>query len=244
MLGTAYGVLEAEIAVAVGRFRGLRSAVVGEGEAASSLAAEPPPPPARSHFREGFATRQRAHFDSWPSFRSLPDLLDTPALPGQAIIVDHVGGHLGVGQYAGKQAETLPVWKKNMQDLAGCSNVVVKLGGLGMTSFGFDFHLREAPPSSQELAAEWKPYIETCIELFGPDRCMFEMQLPGPTSSGAATPSCGTPSSSSPTPPRPRKDRALQRHRGARVQVISLSLAGPRPPARSSLRSADLQSAS
>ena len=74
--------------------------------------------------------------------------------------------------------ETLPVWKKNMQDLAGCPNVIVKLGGLGMTSFGFGFHLREAPPSSQELAAAWKPYIETCIELFGPDRCMFESNFP------------------------------------------------------------------
>jgi L-fuconolactonase len=47
-----------------------------------------------------------------------------------------------------------------------------------MTSFGFDFHLRDVPPSSQELAAVWKPYIETCIELFGVDRCMFESNFP------------------------------------------------------------------
>ena len=34
------------------------------------------------------------------------------------------------------------------------------------------------PPSSEELAALWRPYIETCIELFGPQRCMFESNFP------------------------------------------------------------------
>ena len=47
-----------------------------------------------------------------------------------------------------------------------------------MTSFGFGFELRDAPPSSHELAAAWKPYVETCIDLFGPDRCMFESNFP------------------------------------------------------------------
>ena len=175
--------LEAEIAVAGGRFRGVRYGTSWDEGAAGKHVSRPIP----RHrlldpkFREGFAELGKLGltFDSWHFFPQLPDLLDLArAFPGQTIIVDHVGGHLGVGQYAGKQAETLPVWKKNMQDLAGCPNVIVKLGGLGMTSFGFDFHLREAPPSSQELAAAWKPYIETCIELFGPDRCMFESNFP------------------------------------------------------------------
>jgi hypothetical protein len=34
-----------------------------------------------------------------------------------------------------------------------CPNVNIKLGGIGMTSFGFDFHERDVPPSSEELAA-------------------------------------------------------------------------------------------
>ena len=34
------------------------------------------------------------------------------------------------------------------------------------------------PPSSEEAAAAWRPYIETCIEAFGPDRCMFESNFP------------------------------------------------------------------
>src|SRR6202008_3513127 len=84
----------------------------------------------------------------------------------------------GVGQYEGKNAEIMPQWKKSIAELAGCPNVNIKLGGLGMTSFGFDFHFRDAPPSSQELAATWKPYIETCIEVFGPGRCMLESNFP------------------------------------------------------------------
>ena len=34
------------------------------------------------------------------------------------------------------------------------------------------------PPSSEEAAAAWRPYIETCIEAFGPSRCMFESNFP------------------------------------------------------------------
>ena len=109
----------------------------------------------------------------------LADLVDLArAFPNQAIIVDHVGGVLGVGQYAGKSAEIIPVWKKSIAALAQCPNVNMKLGGLGMTSFGFGFHERDAPPSSQELADTWRPYVETCIEAFGPTRCMFESNFP------------------------------------------------------------------
>jgi len=42
----------------------------------------------------------------------------------------------------------------------------------------FGFHERDRPPSSQELAATWRPYIETCIEAFGAERCMFESNFP------------------------------------------------------------------
>jgi len=51
----------------------------------------------------------------------------------------------------------------------------------------FDFHKRETPPLSEELAAAYKPYLETCIAAFGPDRGMFESNFPpdGVTSSYA-----------------------------------------------------------
>jgi hypothetical protein len=56
--------------------------------------------------------------------------------------------------------------------------VVVKLGGLTMYVSGFDFHRRPKPPGSEELARTWRRYIETCIEAFGVERCMFESNFP------------------------------------------------------------------
>jgi predicted TIM-barrel fold metal-dependent hydrolase len=47
-----------------------------------------------------------------------------------------------------------------------------------MRLLGYDFHERPMPPSSEELAAAWRPYIETCIEAFGPQRGMFESNFP------------------------------------------------------------------
>ena len=53
-----------------------------------------------------------------------------------------------------------------------------ELGGLGMRLFGFDVHLGARPPSSEQLATAWGPYIETCIEAFGAERAMFESNFP------------------------------------------------------------------
>jgi len=57
-------------------------------------------------------------------------------------------------------------------------NVSVKLGGLGMLYCGWDFHLRDVAPGSEELATAWRPYIEACIEAFGPTRCLMESNFP------------------------------------------------------------------
>jgi L-fuconolactonase len=184
MLGSKVrAVLEALIAAGNGRFRGTRYGTsYDEGVAGKYVSRRMP-----QHrlldpkFREGFAELGKLGltFDSWHFHPQLPDLVDLArAFPQQTIIVDHVGGVLGVGQYAGKNAEIMPIWRKSIADLAACPNVNIKLGGLGMTSFGFGFHERDAPPSSEELAATWKPYIEPCIEAFGVNRCMFESNFP------------------------------------------------------------------
>ena len=184
MLGTKVReVLEALIAAGNGRFRGTRYGTsYDEGIAGKYVSRRIP-----QHrlldpkFREGFAELGKLGltFDSWHFHPQLPDLVDIArAFPNQTIIVDHVGGVLGVGQYAGKNVEIMPVWRKSIAALAACPNVNIKLGGLGMTSFGFDFHERDVPPSSEELAATWKPYIEPCIEAFGVNRCMFESNFP------------------------------------------------------------------
>jgi predicted TIM-barrel fold metal-dependent hydrolase len=65
-----------------------------------------------------------------------------------------------------------------MAALARCQNVVVKLGGMVNRGASFDFHSAAAPPSSATMAELWRPFVETCIELFGPNRCMFESNFP------------------------------------------------------------------
>jgi predicted TIM-barrel fold metal-dependent hydrolase len=71
-----------------------------------------------------------------------------------------------------------PKWTASIRNLATCPNVCVKLGGIGMRINGYDFHTLADPPSSEVLAAAWKPYIETCIAAFGASRCMFESNFP------------------------------------------------------------------
>jgi L-fuconolactonase len=176
-------VLEALIAAGNGRFRGTRYGTSWDDGLAGQFTSRS----MTRHrlldpkFREGFGELGKLGltFDSWHFHPQLPDLVDLARkFPSQTIVVDHVGGVLGVGQYEGKNAEIMPAWRKSIAELAACPNVNMKLGGLGMPSFGFDFHFREAPPSSEELAKAWRPYIEPCIEAFGPDRCMFESNFP------------------------------------------------------------------
>jgi L-fuconolactonase len=186
-------VLEAEIRVGGGRFRGIRHGVSwDENDAIQKFATRVVPPHLvrEAKFREGFAELGPLglSFESWQYHPQLGDVVDLArAFPGTTIILNHVGGVLGVGPYAGRRQEILAGWKKDIADLARCPNVVVKLGGVGMTSFGFDFHERDLPPSSEDLAAAWRQYIEPCIEAFGVGRCMFESNFPPDKQSGGYT---------------------------------------------------------
>jgi L-fuconolactonase len=139
-------------------------------------------------FREGFAllARHGLSFDSWLLEPQLPALIDlVRAFPDTAVILDHVGTPLGNASYLGKRQERFPIWRDNMRRLAALPNVSVKLGGLAMPFCNFPSFLQSPPASSAQLAAEWKPYVETCIELFGADRCMFESNFPVDLGSGA-----------------------------------------------------------
>jgi L-fuconolactonase len=177
-------VLEAQIAAGGGRFRGIRYGVSWDASEAISRfvsRAVPPHLTRDATFREGFAQLARLglSFESWQYHPQLPDAIELArAFPDTTIILNHVGGVLGVGPYAGQRREILTGWKQNIAELAKCPNVNVKIGGMGMTSFGFDFHERALQPWSEELAAAWRQYIEPCIEAFGPDRCMFESNFP------------------------------------------------------------------
>ena len=84
----------------------------------------------------------------------------------------------GYGRHAGKQAEVFAEWKTSVNELATCPNVTMKLGGMMMRLAALDYMALDRPPTSEELANHWRPYVATCIELFGADRCMAESNFP------------------------------------------------------------------
>ncbi|MGW4335391.1 amidohydrolase family protein [Rhodococcus koreensis] len=100
------------------------------------------------------------------------------AVPDCSITLVHTGSPVGRGSYAGRADETFRAWRGSMGELAKCPNVSVKLGGLLLTLANFDFLQADRPPTSDELASLWRPYLETCVELFGPDRCMVSSNFP------------------------------------------------------------------
>jgi predicted TIM-barrel fold metal-dependent hydrolase len=176
-------VLEAHIRAGGGRFRGVRfSAVWHPDPAARASLANPPPYLLRdAKFREGFAELAPLDlaFDAWLYHTQLPELAElAQAFPETTIALDHAGGVIGIGPYAGKRDAVRAEWEASMRELARCPNVFVKLGGFGMRLYGFDFASRTRPPSSLELAECWRPYVDTCIDAFGAARCMFESNFP------------------------------------------------------------------
>jgi L-fuconolactonase len=183
-------VLEALTAAGGGRFRGIRHGASWDEHPSIQRHATRVVPPhlvRDAKFREGFAQLAPLglSFESWQYHPQLADAIDLArAFPETTMILNHVGGVLGVGPYSGHRQEILTGWKRDIAELAKCPNVNVKLGGVGMMSFGFAFHERDRPPSSEELAAAWRQYLEPCIEAFGVGRCMFESNFPPDKQSG------------------------------------------------------------
>lgn len=183
-LGSQVGsVLDAHIRAGGGRFRGIRHA--GGWDPSPDVRNSHTDPPrglyASRNFREGFAELGKRHlsFDAWQYHTQLPEVIELArAFPETRLVLDHVGGPLGIGPYAGRRDEIFAQWSTDIRALAACPNVFVKLGGLGMPICGFEFHKRKSPAGAEELATAWKPYLETCIEAFGSARSMFESNFP------------------------------------------------------------------
>ena len=109
----------------------------------------------------------------------LPELADfARAVPDLTIVLNHVGGLMRVGPYADDADAVMANWRSGIAAVAQCPNVVIKLGGVGMPRLGYDFHQRQTPTGSEELAAAIDPVMRHCIEQFGPARCMFESNFP------------------------------------------------------------------
>jgi predicted TIM-barrel fold metal-dependent hydrolase len=176
-------VLEALRAGSPNRFRGIRHSVTWdphpevENTAAHRMQAQL----ANEQFRAGarVLARMGLTLEGWMYFPQLPELGEfARAIPDLQIILNHIGGLIRTGPYAGKNDEVLATWRRGVAAVAQCPNVTIKLGGMGMPRTGFDWHTRATPIGSVELAAAMAPYMNFCIEKFGPNRCMFESNFP------------------------------------------------------------------
>lgn len=176
-------VLMAHAEAADGRLRGIRHSVSRDELFPDGIVLKPAPAGllADTAYRAGLA-RLEAHglvYEAMLYHRQIPELTDMArAMPGLTIVLDHIGCIIGVGQYEGREQEAFRTWKTDLTGLAQCPNVRIKIGGFGMIVCGPRWHEAPVPPSSSDLADAWRPYVETCIDLFGPDRCMFESNFP------------------------------------------------------------------
>ncbi|MBR0666994.1 amidohydrolase family protein [Roseomonas hellenica] len=176
-------VLEAQLRIAGGRFRAIRNNTAWHPDPDIQTNPIRPPPGLlrEARFRAGVArlSGYGLSLDIWAYHTQLPEVIDLArAFPDQPMVLDHVGGPIGIGRFAARRAEVFAEWRQAIRDLARLPNVTVKLGGLAMELGGFGFHQAATPPTSAMLAEAWRPYIETCIESFGADRAMFESNFP------------------------------------------------------------------
>lgn len=176
-------VLDALQAESPNRFRGIRHSTTWDPhpEIENTTGDNLPGMLADERFRAGARVlgRRGLTFDAWLFAHQLPELADfARAVPELTIVLNHVGGLLRVGPYETRREDVLKEWREHIATVARCPNVVVKLGGLGMPRFGFDWHARQTPVGSEELAAQMAPLLTYCIDQFGPARSMFESNFP------------------------------------------------------------------
>jgi len=176
-------VLDAHEAAGQGRFRGIRHATGWD----------PSPDVRNSHSNppQGLMTtpayiegarrlgQRGLSLDAWFYHHQIPELTAlADACPDTRIILDHFGGPLGIGPYAGQRDAIFARWKGDIAELAKRPNVAAKLGGIAMAVNGFDWQKQPRPPSSSEYAAAVSGWFHHAIDCFGPDRAMFESNFP------------------------------------------------------------------
>ena len=175
--------LEAHLEAANGRFRGVRQRAKWDADPTvrGPVSADRPCLYLEPEFGRGLdlLSAMGLSFDASIYHPQLPDVTALArAHPDANIVLIHSGSPVGHGAYAGREAENHAKWLSGMKELAQCPNVSVKLGGLLMNLGNFDFTTAATPPTSEQLAELWRPYIEPCIELFAANRCMASSNFP------------------------------------------------------------------
>ncbi|MCP3992436.1 MAG: amidohydrolase family protein [Actinomycetia bacterium] len=183
-LGAKAGdVLDRHQAEAGGRFRGIRHSGARADDPSVPVSRTEPPADLyhQPAFRVGAAelANRGLTFEAWQYHTQLDAVVDLArAVPELTIIVNHLGGPLGTGAYAGRRDEVHRSLRASLVDLAAEDNVVMKVGGIGMTRFGVGWEANDLPPTSDEVVALWSDTVRYTIDTFGPARCLFESNFP------------------------------------------------------------------
>lgn len=115
-----------------------------------------------SAFRRGFKLLDEYNLiasiaTEWPAMNKLTDLAAT--YPNIPIVLDHAG----IPKI--RNEEYFKNWKKGMKTVSESDNIICKISGLAMGDHNW-------------TVESIKPYVETCIELFGTSRIIFASNWP------------------------------------------------------------------
>jgi len=176
-------VLDALVEAGQGRVKGIRNTIAWHGDPA--VRSNPNPPPEGLLRTDAFLDGARAvaaqgmTLDIWAYQTQLDEVRAlAEAVPDLTVIVDHCGGPLGVGPHDRFDPDNFNAWRDALARVALLPNTRIKIGGFGLGVFGWHYADGALPPRSDTLAEDWRPWVLTCIDLFGPARAMFESNFP------------------------------------------------------------------
>jgi predicted TIM-barrel fold metal-dependent hydrolase len=143
---------------------------------------------ADADFLRGFEllAQRGLRFDAWIYSHQLGDVAALARrFPETPIVLDHLGTPVGaagpvgdVGATEGERASIVAAWRDGLSQVAEHSNVHAKISGLGMPVLGFGFHTRSTPPSADELAEGYGPFVRHALDVFGVERCFCASNYP------------------------------------------------------------------
>ncbi len=180
---TVAPVLAALARTSRGRLRGIRNTTAWHPD--PTVRSNPKPPPdgllRSAAFLEGARRvgQLGLTLDIWAYQTQLDEVAVLAGeLPELTIVVDHCGGPLGVGPHRRDDPASFARWRDALAGVAALPNTRIKIGGFGLGVMGYSYSDAPFPPCSETLARDWGPWVDTCLELFGPARAMFESNFP------------------------------------------------------------------
>lgn len=175
--------LDAHIASGCGRFKGVRHIVSWADGPEFQVEGYPTSPGMMSTPEFGAALQQLAvrdlSFEAMVYHTQLGELATIARTHDDTrFVLNHIGLPLGIGAFSSLKDQAFADWRAGLQAVAGCENVYIKLGGMGMHMLGLPLDSETGPLTSQRIAEAYRPYVDECVSAFGADRCMFESNFP------------------------------------------------------------------